>query len=144
MPHNTAERRDWRDSCQGRGHPAPLLGNLMDSLNISPLAADGLVAATSVYLLIGSGATFWFAGRVAKFQRMFCPSCGGKIRFATQNLGRKIPCPLCKTTIILRAPENLKMSCSFCHDNIEFPAHAVGQKIPCPHCNMTVILKEPA
>jgi len=125
-------------------HPAPLLGNLMGSLNISPLVADGLVAAISVCLLIGSSATFCFAGRAAKFQRMFCPSCGGKIQFASQNLGRKIPCPLCKTTLTLRAPENLKMACSFCKYHIEFPAHALGQRIPCPHCNMTVILKEPA
>jgi hypothetical protein len=129
---------------RGWSHPAPLLGSLMEALNISPLIADGLVTAASVYLLIGSGATFWFAGRAAKFHQMFCPSCGERIRFTTQNLGRKIPCPLCKTNLILRSPENLKMSCSFCQDQIEFPAHALGQKIPCPHCNMPVILKEPA
>jgi DNA-directed RNA polymerase subunit RPC12/RpoP len=87
----------------------------------------------------------WTGGGISQTtQKMFCPSCGGKIKFASQDLGRKIPCPLCKTTLTLRAPENLKMACSFCKDHIEFPAHALGQKIPCPHCNMTVILKEPA
>jgi DNA-directed RNA polymerase subunit RPC12/RpoP len=129
---------------RGWPHPAPLLGSLMEALNIAPLIADGLVTAISVYLLIGSGATFWFLGRAAKFQKMFCASCGGNILFSIQNLGRKIPCPLCKTILTLRAPENLKMSCSFCQDHIEFPAHAIGRKISCPHCNMTVILKKPA
>jgi hypothetical protein len=63
---------------RGWTHPAPLLGSLMEALNISPVIADGLVTATSVYLLIGSGATFWFARLAAKFQNMFCRSCGGK------------------------------------------------------------------
>jgi DNA-directed RNA polymerase subunit RPC12/RpoP len=75
---------------------------------------------------------------------MFCPSCGAHIQFAGQNLDRKIPCPLCRVAITLRAPGNLKMSCSFCHEHIEFPSHALGQRISCPHCKEDITLKESA
>ena len=41
-------------------HPYPLLGNLMEGLNVSALIADGIVTATSAYLLTGSVAALWF------------------------------------------------------------------------------------
>jgi hypothetical protein len=78
----------------------------------------------------------------AESPKMFCPSCGAHINFSNQNIGRKMPCPLCRTTINLRASENLKMSSFFCNEHIEFPTHAIGQKISCPHCAMAITLKE--
>jgi uncharacterized paraquat-inducible protein A len=75
---------------------------------------------------------------------MSCPSCGIHIRFAGKNLGQKIPCPHCQTSITLRRPDLLKMACFFCHGHIKFPPHAIGEKISCPHCNMGITLKEPA
>jgi DNA-directed RNA polymerase subunit RPC12/RpoP len=128
-------------------HPqATCLGSLTDPLRLAHGIMGFAIGWMPYYLLLGSYAAaiwYWRDGGISQTTlKMFCPSCGGKIQFSIQNLGRKIPCPLCKTTLTLRAPENLKMSCSFCKDHIEFPAHALGQKIPCPHCNMTVILKE--
>jgi DNA-directed RNA polymerase subunit RPC12/RpoP len=102
------------------------------------------------YLLLGSCTAviwLWLGDRMPQMAaslKMFCPSCGGKIQFASQNLGRKIPCPLCRKTLTLRAPENLKMFCFFCKEHIEFPAHALGRKISCPHCKMDITLKEQA
>jgi DNA-directed RNA polymerase subunit RPC12/RpoP/predicted RNA-binding Zn-ribbon protein involved in translation (DUF1610 family) len=131
----------------GWHHPYGWLHGLMNSLNTSPFRADIAFFITIGLLIFGSLGTLCFEPlmiRAASRPIMFCPSCGGKIQFASQDLGRKIPCPLCKTTITLRKPDLLKMSCSFCKEHIEFPAHAIGQKISCPHCNMTVILKEPA
>jgi hypothetical protein len=88
--------------------------------------------------------------------KMSCPACGRHIRFAIKNLGQKIPCPQCKTTITLRgsAPSNnpslhpsttpfLKTVCYFCKGHVGFPAHAIGEKIHCPHCKMDITLKEP-
>ncbi len=114
--------------------------------NPSPLMVDYLVAATSATMLIGGSAILWFEHKLTEaaiFQKISCPSCGVHIKFAAQNLGRKIPCPHCQTTITLRKPDNLKISCFFCKEHIEFPAHAVGEKMPCPHCKMDITLKEP-
>jgi hypothetical protein len=126
-------------------HPYPLLGNLMEGLNVSALIADGIVAVTSAYLFTGGIVMFWLElnlARTAKFQKMSCPSCGGHIKFAIQNLGQKIPCPHCHKETTLRKPDLLKMSCFFCKEHIEFPVHAIGQKIACPHCKMDITLKE--
>jgi hypothetical protein len=60
---------------------------------------------------------FWRETASAKtpaFIKMFCPSCGGKIRFPGADLGRRLACPLCKSKIQLRKPEFLRMSCAFC------------------------------
>ena len=125
------------------------LGNAMNNLPLLPGADYGGINSLTGLLFLGSFAGtiwLWLLGREARAAltpKMFCPNCGGHIQFAIQDLGRKIPCPLCRTTLTLRAPENLKMSCSFCQRHIEFPVHALGQKISCPHCKMTVILKEP-
>lgn len=82
-------------------------------------------------------------GRKVRF-KILCPSCGGHIQFAAQNLGQQIPCPHCRTTITLRKPELLKMSCAICKEHIAFPVHAIGQQIPCPHCKNEMTLKEPS
>jgi hypothetical protein len=131
---------------RGWPHPALLLGSLMEALNIAPLIADGLVTVTSVYLLIGSGAIFCsgLRGERPNSKRCSALPAAKKSNSPSKTHWPENSCPLCKTAMTLRAPENLKMSCHFCTENIEFPAHALGQKIPCPHCNMTVILKQPA
>jgi hypothetical protein len=113
-------------------------------------AASVLVDVAFGYLLAGSYALLlwswvrrlaWPAGA---FEKMACPACGLHIRFAAKNLGQKIPCPQCKTTVTLRRPDLLKTVCFFCQGHIEFPPHAIGEKIPCPHCKMDITLKEPA
>jgi hypothetical protein len=128
---------------RGWPHPAPLLGSLMEALNISPLIADGLVKATSVYLLIGSGATFWFVGRAATIPKCSALPVVEKSSSPSRILAAIFPVRCARPPSACARPENLKMSCSFCQDQIEFSAHVLGQKISCPHCNMTVILKEP-
>jgi predicted RNA-binding Zn-ribbon protein involved in translation (DUF1610 family) len=132
-------------------HPqATCIGSLTDPLRLARGTTGIIMAFLPLFLLLGSFAAvicLWLAGRMPRTIatiKMFCSSCGAHIEFASQNLGRKIPCPLCKTTLTLRAPENLKMSCSFCKEHIQFPVHAIGQKIPCPHCGMGITLKEPA
>jgi AraC-like DNA-binding protein len=85
----------------------------------------------------------YFSEAPGKRKLVFEQPCGGKIQFSSHNLCRKIPCPLCRTALTLRAPENLKISCSFCQEHIEFPPYAIGEKISCPQCAMAVVLKEP-
>jgi predicted RNA-binding Zn-ribbon protein involved in translation (DUF1610 family) len=134
----------------GWHHPYVLLGNLIETLNISPLMADGLVALSSAFLLIGSLTILWFGkgdqiplpNNTVESLKMSCPACGIHIRFDGRNLGQNISCPHCKSDITLRKPDLLKMTCFFCKEHIEFPAHAIGEKIPCPHCKMDITLKE--
>jgi hypothetical protein len=71
-----------------------------------------------------------------------CPSCGGRIKFAIQDLGRHVSCPHCQKDIALRAPDFVKMFCFFCKGHIEFPPYAAGKKMRCPHCDMDITLKE--
>ena len=132
-------------------HPqGTCLGSLTDPFRLAGGTTGLTIEFMPYYLVLGSyaAATWLFLSgimsRPPAFMKMFCPGCGGKIQFASQNLGRKIPCPLCRKTITLVRPGLLKMSCSFCNDHIEFPPHAIGQKISCPHCNMAGILKETA
>ena len=141
------------------------VGSLTDPLHLTRGATGYLMEFIPFYLVLGSyAAAFWFwfskAGRAAQWVaaqqradrhdagvgwlKMSCPSCGAHIKFASQNLGQKIPCPHCQATITLRKPDLLKMTCFFCQEHIEFPPHAIGEKIPCPHCNMDITLKEPA
>lgn len=132
-------------------HPqATCIGSITDPLHFSRGTMGILIGFLPFYLLLGSYAVaiwLWLEGRrakAAKFLKMSCPSCGIHIRFAGQNLGRKIPCPHCQASITLRKPDLLKMSCYFCHGHIEFPSHAIGEKMHCPHCNQDITLKEPA
>jgi len=129
----------------GWHHPYAWVAGLINGLDISPWVADLMIGATSAYLLIGSVAMLWFERRTAQAAtslKMSCPSCGGHIKFAIQNLGQQIPCPHCQAVIALSKSDLLKMTCYFCKGHIEFPAHALGQKVSCPHCKMDITLKE--
>lgn len=78
---------------------------------------------------------------VSNYLKMSCPACGGRVKFAVQNIGQQISCPHCQAAITLRKPEEkLRMTCVLCRGSIEFPAHALGQKISCPHCAKTITL----
>jgi hypothetical protein len=147
-------------------HPqATCIGSLTDPLYLSRGVTGYLMEFIPFYLVLGSYAAcgwLWFSkeGRAARLiatqrriasrdaaaglLKMFCPSCGGHIKFSSQNLSQKISCPHCQNETTLRKPDLLKMSCFFCKEHIEFPVHALGQKIPCPHCKMEITLKEPA
>ncbi len=128
-------------------------GNLADALGISSIAAGLILKIVFLYLLIGASVSLllpWVLAQTQKssshandFMKIPCPSCGGKIKLSTLNLGQQIPCPNCKETITLEMPGKLKMTCVLCGENIEFPAHALGQKIPCPHCAKTITLLKP-
>jgi hypothetical protein len=125
-------------------------GSLTDPLHLSIGITGWFMSLLPICLLLGSyGSVTWLwlaNGMVqpAKSFKMSCPKCGGKIKFASQNLGQKNPCPHCRTTIALRKPDLLKMACFFCQEHIEYPTHAIGEKMPCPHCKMDITLKEPA
>jgi len=127
----------------GWHHPYTSVFWLTDGFGFSPRMADWIQAAITAYLLAGSSMVICkLQGRMGGRLKMSCPSCGGHVKFAFQNVGQQIPCPHCKTTITLRKPDEiLKMSCFFCKEHIEFPAHALGQKMPCPHCKMDITLK---
>jgi ribosomal protein S27E len=126
------------------------LGSFSDAFGVSAATAGIMAEAAladlvlaSYFMLIG----LWLQNRrVASgdYLKISCPSCGGHVTFASQNLGQRIPCPHCKAVIMLRKPDLLKMTCCFCKEHIEFPAHALGQKISCPHCKMDITLKESA
>ena len=133
------------------------VGSLTDPLRIYQGATGYVLEFIPFCLVLGSYASaVWFLAdskmaRLAEARerdatagllKMFCPSCGGHVKFAAQNAGQQIPCPHCRRAMILRRPENLKMSCFFCKGHIEFPAHALGQKLKCPHCKMDITLKE--
>jgi DNA-directed RNA polymerase subunit RPC12/RpoP len=137
----------WAGAHGARGY----LGTLADTFDFSTGTVDTVLKTSFLYLLVGSSALLvwsWLQKFTVETEEAFfktaCIHCGGKIKFPTQNLGQKIPCPHCQTNIILRKPDFLKMSCFFCKEHIEFPVHAVGQKMRCPHCKMDITLKEPA
>ena len=126
------------------------LGDVSAAFGISYRSADLMLKILFLYLLIGSFLSFlwlWIKKESNEIQsntngclKTSCPACGGYIRFATQNLGQKIPCPHCREPITLQTLGNLKMSCVLCDGHIEFPIRALGQKISCPHCRATITL----
>ncbi len=128
------------------------LGDVSAAFGVSAGTADLLLKALVLYLLTGSLFSLlwsWKTKLSAKTPdsadshlKISCPSCGGHIRFASQNLGQKIPCPHCQKETILRKPGLLKMSCYFCKEHIEFPSHAIGHKMRCPHCKNDITLME--
>jgi DNA-directed RNA polymerase subunit RPC12/RpoP len=126
------------------------IGNLSDVFGISADTADDLLKILVLCLLTGSFLSLLWLWMQKKsddangYLKTSCSSCGGHIRFATQNLGQKIACPHCQKETTLRKSDLLKMSCFFCMEHIEFPTHALGQKINCPHCKMNITLKESA
>lgn len=127
----------------GWHHPYTSVFWLTDGFGFSPHLADWLLAVAAVCFVIGGCLVIWKSPwPVGENLRMSCPSCGGHIRFYASNLGRELPCPHCRTPIVLRKPdENLKISCYFCKGHIEFPAYSLGQKMQCPHCKMDITLK---
>lgn len=128
-------------------HPqGTFLGSLTDPLHLAGTKMGLVVRVLPVVFVVGSYATaisVWRGARRKQFLKMSCPGCGGHIKFAFQNLGQKVSCPHCQTSVILRPPdESLKMSCFFCQGHIAFPSHALGQKMPCPHCQKDITLQE--
>jgi len=128
-------------------HPqGTFLGRLTDPLQLAGTITGLVVFWLPVAFVLASyaaAAGLWLESRRGAFQKMFCPGCGGHIKFATQNLGQEAACPHCQIGVTLRKPnENLKMTCYFCKGHIEFPAHAIGTRMPCPHCQMDITLKE--
>lgn len=132
-------------------HPqATCIGSLTDPLRLSRGTSGFILATLPICLMLGSYAALiqlWI-GRTSRLAansvKISCPACGGHIKFAAKNLGRKIPCPHCQTAIVLQTSGTLKMSCVLCGGHIAFPTHAIGQKIPCPHCAKTITLLNPA
>ena len=127
-------------------------GLLIEPLGISLRVSDAILSIASFFLLVGSLAALLvkrktlslIQGSTSDSIKLSCPACGGHVKFASQNIGQKIPCPHCQTIIKLRKPDLLKMSCFFCQEHIEFPSHCIGEKMPCPHCNKDITLMEPA
>ena len=132
---------------QGYQGLAGVLEGLSYACRLPPDLGNLLVGLLAGYLLAGGVVSLVWLRKLEKADqkvlKMHCPACGVHIKFAQENLGRQIPCPHCKTTIILQKPGKLKMACFFCHGHIEFPAHAIGTKMACPHCKMDITLKEP-
>jgi len=133
---------------QWQGHNlGGYLGGMANAFDLSAGFVNHSISLFYLYLFFASGALL-LCNFLAKPEeiplKMTCYQCGGHVAFSARNLGQKIACPHCETSITLRRPENLKMSCFFCHEHIEFPVHAIGEKIICPHCKMDISLKEPA
>jgi hypothetical protein len=130
----------------GLPHPYAWVAGLMASFNMSPLRADIVTYLSISFTAFGCLAMLGWGRatpQAVESLKIFCHSCGGRVRFAIRNLGQQIPCPHCQTALVLRMPnEMLKMPCFFCAEHIEFPAHALGRKIKCPHCQMEVGLRE--
>ncbi|HEX5397561.1 MAG TPA: hypothetical protein VFY06_00745 [Verrucomicrobiae bacterium] len=148
-------------------HPqATGIGIFTDPLRVHRGLTGYVFALIPFCLALGSYAaavSFWFSseGRTARLaeahqtatrrdaktglMKMFCPACGGHVKFPAQNVGQQIACPHCRAAITLRPPdENLKMTCVLCGGHVEFPSHAIGQKIPCPHCAKMITLLKPS
>lgn len=124
------------------------LGGVSRAFGLWAKTANVLTLLVAGYLLAAScGSLFWrWQGNRCEqnLLKAFCPSCGGHVKFPSQNLGREITCPHCRAAMTLRSSdEKLKMTCVLCGGHVEFPAHAIGQKIPCPHCQKTVTLLKP-
>jgi len=138
--------------CHWVGHLATFdvyLLPIESAFKLSPGWGRWLLMTSWLGLVVAGLVTyFWTRLRrrlgLADYIKMFCPACGGHVKFAAHDAGQKIPCPHCRKEIKLHQPGNLKMSCFFCSGHIEFPSHAIGEKMPCPHCNMDITLKEPA
>lgn len=122
------------------------LGGCSYAFGITANSANTIIGLMFTYLLLGSSAAIWLQSRLPpsiEFEKMACPSCGGRVKFPLNRLGQKIACPICKSNLTLRkSNETLKMSCFFCEAHIEFPAHALSQRIKCPHCRREIGLRE--
>jgi hypothetical protein len=142
------------------------IGSLTDPLQLSMGISRMVMIFMPLYLLLGSywAATQIWLGRLEKGYaglpvnlpgqagrsqkaiirslKISCPDCGGHIEFPTNIFGQRLPCPHCKSIIVLQKPKMLKISCASCDGHIEFPDYALGQVIACPHCaNLTTLQK---
>ena len=131
------------------GNLSGYFANLPDAFGISARMAGIGAGAMLGFLFLGSCLCLVWIWREEKVDRavdarkMFCPACGGHIKFAARNAGQQIACPHCQAGIVLQAAGTLKMVCVLCGGHVEFPAHAAGQKIKCPHCKNDITLKAP-
>jgi hypothetical protein len=122
------------------------LGGFTRAFGVSARTANVTMLVMTAYLIGASACLYLGLSRVrrleAGFFKIFCPACGGHIKFLKNNLGQKISCPHCQADLALNKPdEKFKISCFFCQGHIEFPVHALGRKIPCPHCKMDITLQ---
>jgi hypothetical protein len=127
------------------------LARLAFSAGLTPKLAGNttLVDAYGVFFVFRIILLFFFFKKIpvipvekpAEFNT-FCSSGGGKAKFASQDLGRRILCPLCRKTLILRTPANLKMARFVSKETIEFHGYALQQTTSRPHDNMDNSLKE--
>ncbi|MDR3457138.1 MAG: hypothetical protein P4N60_06800 [Verrucomicrobiae bacterium] len=133
---------------QGGGGLTGCLDGLSHAFGVSAKTANELSLGVAAYLLMASVVLLFWQWRSQKqekqFLKIFCPDCGGHVKFIQEREGEQIDCPHCAKSIKLRRPESLKVNCFFCEGHIEFPSHALGTKIPCPHCKMDITLKEVA
>lgn len=123
------------------------VGEMAEAFGVSGGTMASLLTISLCYLFFGGLAItplVWALDSteaVSPALKMCCPTCGGHIKFAAQNIGVQIHCPHCQAAIVLRQPdEKLKMTCVLCGEHIEFPAHSLGQKISCPQCAKTITL----
>ena len=135
--------------CHGGLSLSGYLVNFSAAFNVAPQTANVITELTLAALFCGCYGTLigvWKPAKNAMSRlKTFCSACGGHISFKVPDAGKKIPCPHCQTTVVLRSSEEtLKMPCYFCGGHIEFPPHAAGEKLKCPHCQMDITLKEPA
>jgi hypothetical protein len=121
------------------------IGSLTDPLHLAGTFAGHITTLLPIFFVAGSyfmALWVWVHKRQSRYRRMFCPDCGGHIKFSEGDLGKSNPCPHCKNPIILRRPEDdLRMLCFFCQSHIQFPSHALGRKIKCPHCDKGITLQ---
>jgi ssDNA-binding Zn-finger/Zn-ribbon topoisomerase 1 len=142
------------------------IGSLTDPLQLSMGISRMIIIFIPLYLLLGSywAATQIWLGRLEKGYagvpvnlpeptgrsqkaiirtlKISCPDCQGHIEFPANIFGQRLPCPHCKSIIVLQKPKMLKISCASCDGHIEFPDYALGQVIACPHCaNLTTLQK---
>jgi len=155
----------WIGLLSMHSHPqATCIGSFTDPLRLAGGTTGLVLEFIPVYLLLGSYAAviwLWREGRAARLVaakrggdgrsragafeslKMSCALCNGHIAFSAENLGQKIPCPHCKTTVTLMKPKNIKTACPTCGGHIEFPLHGLGQNISCPHCAAPIKLQMP-
>jgi len=80
-----------------------------------------------------------------------CPHCQAKLKLPSEKLlGKKLPCPKCKTTIVLKAPSKAKTiedpgnvtRCPHCNAKLKLPSKKVaGKTLLCPKCKTAIVLK---
>ena len=82
------------------------LEGLSYAFRLPPGLGNLLVSLLAGYLMAGGVVSLLWLRRLAKADlkllKMPCPVCGVHIKFAPENVGRHIPCPRCKTTIVLQ------------------------------------------